>query len=93
MDEVTIKKADTKKMQLKKYIAQLLKGTQTVRWENQRYRQRREARHIDTWISSALLKRPDTQVDRHMENDSLAQLARSQEQPHLAVKFTLKTIP
>ncbi len=37
------------------------------------------------------MKRADTQADRHMENDSLAQMAYSQEQPHWSIKFTLKT--
>lgn len=46
---------------------------------------------MDMLISSALLKRADTQVDRHMENDSLAQLARSQESINLSSELLLNT--
>lgn len=42
-------------------------------------------RHVDMTISSALLKRADERADRHTENESIAQLAGSQE-THLVIR-------
>ena len=85
---MTIKEADSRKRALKCTLHGYFYSHLHSKKDNQQHRGGRGLRHIDKMISSALIKRADTQADWQTKNDSLVLLACSQYLPHLANKLT-----